>query len=388
MVRRSSIVSRLVTAGLVVALAACGSSGDGAADTMEDTTAATESADSAPAATNEASITEAPSSEPPATEAPIADGWEQIAAPDECMCADGSPYSWFVREADPTKVLFFLEGGGACFTGDMCAPGSETYKQMVGPGVADSPTGVFDLGNPDNPFADWSMVFVPYCTGDVHAGNLTKDYGNGVVIEHKGFVNASAALDDTVQRFADAATVVVAGSSAGAFPTPIFGGLIGDLLPDASVKVFADSGGAIPDAMSAVVGNWGTIENLPAWPEFDDASPANFNPPYTFAAAARHNPDIAFARHDYAFDNVLSSFARMAGLSPDDLVNVMKDGEARIEEAGTAVAAWIGPGIEHTIMGRDAMYDEEMNGIRFIDWLKAFLDGTPLDDNYCVDCAG
>jgi len=78
----------------------------------------------------------------------------------------------------------------------------------------------------------------------------------------------------------------------------------------------------------------------------------------------------------------------MAGLSPDDLVNVMKDGETRIEQAGTAVASWIGPGDAHTILGRDEMFDEEMNGVRFIDWLRAFLDGTPLADNYCVDCAG
>ena len=386
--RHRSALSRLVLVASLVAVAACGSGDD--EQTADDVGTTDVSASAAPAV--ETPVTEAPVTEPPITEAPAEPAagadWERVAAPADCMCADGSPYSWFVREADPTKVLFFLEGGGACFTGDMCAPGSETYKQMVGSGVADSPTGIFDLANPDNPFADWSMVFVPYCTGDVHAGNLTKDYGNGIVIEHKGFVNASAALNDTVARFAEAGTVVVAGSSAGAFPTPIFGGLIGDLLPNAGVKVIADSGGAIPDAMSAVVGNWGTIESLPDWPEFEGVSPADFNPPFTFAAAARHNPEITFARHDYAFDDVLSSFARMAGLSPDDLVNVMKDGETRIEQAGTAVASWIGPGDAHTILGRDEMYDEEMNGVRFIDWLRAFLDGTPLADNYCVDCAG
>ena len=54
----------------------------------------------------------------------------------------------------------------------------------------------------------------------------------------------------------------------------------------------------------------------------------------------------------------------------------------------TAVAAWIGPGDAHTILGRDEMYTEELGGVKFIDWLHAFLDGTPEPDQYCTDCRG
>ena len=286
-------------------------------------------------------------------------------------------------------MLFYLEGGGACFSAEMCAPGSDTYKQTVGydDGFTAAP-GIFDAANAANPFADYSIVFVPYCTGDVHAGNITADYGDGVVIEHKGFVNGSTAVDDMIARFPEASTVVVAGSSAGAFPTPIYAGLVADRLPDATIKVFADSGGAIPDAMSFVVGNWGTLDALPDWPEFDGVTLDQFTPAYTFTTAARRHPQITFARHDYAFDRVLSGFAVMAGLSPDGLFEVMRNGEAIIEESGTPLTAWIGPGDDHTILGSDRMYSEEMNGVRFIDWLTAFLAGSPLPDQYCTDCAG
>ena len=366
-----------------VTLGACGGS-DGVSP--EPTSAEAESGSLAVVDTDPLAPTEAPATSDAPTAQP---DWLRVDAPADCMCADGSPFAYFVRPADPSKVLFYLEGGGACFSAEMCAPGSDTYKQVVGydDGFTAAP-GIFDAANAANPFADYSIVFVPYCTGDVHAGNITADYGDGVVIEHKGFVNGSTAVDDMIARFPEASTVVVAGSSAGAFPTPIYAGLVADRLPDATIKVFADSGGAIPDAMSFVVGNWGTLDALPDWPEFDGVTLDQFTPAYTFTTAARRHPQITFARHDYAFDRVLSGFAVMAGLSPDGLFEVMRNGEAIIEESGTPLTAWIGPGDDHTILGSDRMYSEEMNGVRFIDWLTAFLAGSPLPDQYCTDCAG
>lgn len=373
-------VTRLFLGAALVSIAvSCGGGSDGGSNDPE-------SESSAPS-TEAPTITEAPSTEPPATEPPAVT-WETVAAPTDCMCADGSPFSYYVREADPTKVMFYMEGGGACFTAAMCAPDSTTYKKVIDPAPGEGATGIFDFDNPENPFADYSFVFVPYCTGDVHSGNTTKDYGNGVVVQHKGFVNASTAMATLVERFPSATDIVVAGSSAGAFTTPLFAGMVADELKDATVSVIADSGGAIPDAISVVTSNWGTIDSLPDWPEFADATPAMVTPAYSFIKAAEHNPTIRFLRHDFAYDNVLSSFARMAGISPDGLVDVMRTGEANIEATGVPVAAWVSPGDAHTILGRADFYTEEVNGVRFLDWLLAFLDGESLADNYCVDCGG
>lgn len=349
------------------------------------TLAACGSSDSGPASTDTDDSTEQTGSPAPS---PYSNQWEKVDAPEDCMCADGSEWSYFVREADPDKVVFFLEGGGACFTAQMCAPGTATFKQDVGneDGFT-AATGIFDLDNPGNPLADHSMVFVPYCTGDVHAGNLTKDYGDGVIVEHKGFVNAVTALEAMADLFPDAETLVVAGSSAGAFPTPIYAALAAELLPEAQIQVVADSGGAIPDAMSFVIGNWGTLDALPDWPQFDDITVADFNPAFTFITAAERNPTMTFARLDYAFDRVLSEYARLAGLSPDNLVDVMRAGEARIEAAGTQVATWVSPGDAHTVLGSPSLYTQSMNGVSFLDWLRGFLDGEPLADQYCTECA-
>jgi hypothetical protein len=373
--------ARIVLGATVLALAvSCGGGSD--------STSTDSATDSSTAATEAPATSDAPSTEAPVDTEPREISWETIDAPADCMCADGSPYSYFVREADPTKVMFYLEGGGACFAGPMCAPGSDSYKQDVGSAPGEGATGIFDFDNPDNPFADYSFVYVPYCTGDVHSGNTTKDYGDGVVIQHKGFVNASTALNTMLERFPNVGDLVVAGSSAGAFTTPLFAGLAADELPDARVAVIADSGGAVPDAIAAVTANWGTVESLPDWPEFVGTTAAMVTPAYSFAKVAEHNSAITFMRHDYAYDRVLSGYAVMAGLSADGLVDVMRSGEASIEATGTQVAAWVSPGDAHTILGRADFYTEELNGVRFLDWLLAFLDGSPLADNYCVDCAG
>jgi hypothetical protein len=373
--------ARIVLGATVLALAvSCGGGSD--------STSTDSATDSSTAATEAPATSDAPSTEAPVDTEPREISWETIDAPADCMCADGSPYSYFVREADPTKVMFYLEGGGACFAGPMCAPGSDSYKQDVGSAPGEGATGIFDFDNPDNPFADYSFVYVPYCTGDVHSGNTTKDYGNGVVIQHKGFVNASTALNTMLERFPNVGDLVVAGSSAGAFTTPLFAGLAADELPNARVAVIADSGGAVPDAIAAVTANWGTVESLPDWPEFVGTTAAMVTPAYSFAKVAEHNSAITFMRHDYAYDRVLSGYAVMAGLSADGLVDVMRSGEASIEATGTQVAAWVSPGDAHTILGRADFYTEELNGVRFLDWLLAFLDGSPLADNYCVDCAG
>lgn len=378
-VRRGGI-GRLALVAAALTLAACGGG----------TSASSEEFESAPGGSADmTATTDATGDEALAEAMSFADQWERVEAPADCMCADGDPWSYFVREANPKNVVFFLDGGGACFTADMCAPGSGQYKEDMGfeDGFTES-NGVFDFDNPENPLADYSMVFVPYCTGDVHSGNVTKDYGNDVVIEHKGFVNGSTALEALAERFPDTESLVVAGVSAGSFPSAIYAGMAADLLPEAQVKVVADGSGAVPDAMGLVTSSWGLLETLPDWPEFEGATYDMVTPSWTFELTAARNPRIAFARHDYAFDSVLAGYAALAGASAGDLVSVMRANEQKVEASGAMVATWIAPGSDHTILQRPSLYTEVLNGVRFIEWLNEFLSGESVEDQICTDCSG
>ena len=118
-------------------------------------------------------------------------------------------------------------------------------------GPSDDPngfsSGVFDFADARNPLADYSFVFVPYCTGDVHLGNATHVYGPELTVQHKGSIDASTALKALAEQFPTATELVVAGESAGSVPTPLYAGLAHDLLPNAAITVLADGSGAYPD---------------------------------------------------------------------------------------------------------------------------------------------
>jgi Pectinacetylesterase len=90
---------------------------------------------------------------------------------------------------------------------------------------------MFDLADKRNPFADYSIVYVPYCTVDVHIGNTTTKYALGLTVRHKGYVNGSAALDRLAAEFPDATNVAVTGESAGSVAAPLYAGLVSDRLP-------------------------------------------------------------------------------------------------------------------------------------------------------------
>ena len=404
--RRTTI---LVAAALAVALLGCGDDDAATSTGPAGTTApaTTEPTSTGPAATEPASTeavttdavetttgdTVAPTTEAaPATTAAAPAAWEQVVPGGDCQCADGSEFSFWVRPADPTKVVLYFQGGGACFSAESCAFTGGTYKPTTG--LQDDPTGgagILDFSNPRNPLADYSWIYVPYCTGDVHIGDATTAYSPELTVQHKGAVNAAAALDYLATTFPDAQHVVVTGESAGGVPTPLYAGELSDLLPDADIVVLADSSGAYPDVagINGLIGSvWGTVNAIPPWPENAGQTAETWSIPGLFVQAGLHDPDITFARHDYAFDATQSFFAAFAGVAADDLVTLIDGNEAEIEAAGVPLASYIAPGSGHTVLTTSGFYTETVNGVPFVDWVTALVNGEPVADNHCVTCTG
>ncbi|MEO7370362.1 MAG: pectin acetylesterase-family hydrolase, partial [Ilumatobacteraceae bacterium] len=321
---------------------------------------------------------------------PIA-GWETVSAPSECVCADGSPYKYFIHRADPNKVVFFLQGGGACFDATTCAFDSGAYKTKIGPG--DDPdklsSGIFDFTDQRNPLKDYSFVFAPYCTGDVHLGNSTHVYGPQLTVQHKGSVDATTALDDLAAQFPAATQLVVTGESAGSVPTPLYAGLAHDLLPNAAITVLADGSGAYPDvpAINGVIGAvWGTESAIPPWPENAGLTAATWSFPGLFVQAHKHDPGIIFGRHDYAFDKVQTFFAGLAGIAADDLVSLIDKNEVEIEQGGVDLRSYISPGDSHTVLEKPEFYTETVEGVSLVDWVSDLVRRQPDADVHCTEC--
>lgn len=57
--------------------------------------------------------------------------WEEIAPGGDTICARGTPFSFFVRSGDPSRVIIDFIGGGACWDGQSCAPGTATFTDSV-----------------------------------------------------------------------------------------------------------------------------------------------------------------------------------------------------------------------------------------------------------------
>jgi hypothetical protein len=317
--------------------------------------------------------------------------WDRIAAPAKCQCADGSGFHFFIHRNDPTKVLFFLEGGGVCFSAATCGPSSTTYRRSIAhpDHLSDVTTGIFDFGDPRNPFHDWSVVFVPYCTGDAHLGDETHDYGGGVVVHHDGSVNAGTALAALAEFFPKATQVVVAGESAGGIAAPLYAGLAKDALPDARIAVLADGSGAFPadptaDAMLDAA--WGVRAALPDWPENRGPAAESWSVPSLFVQTHRHAPDVVLARHDFAFDATQADFLRLAGVSATDVRQLIDTNEQQIESTGANLLSYISPGTSHTVLSSPDFYSETQRGTSLLQWVTDLVAGRPATDVHCTAC--
>jgi Pectinacetylesterase len=389
----------LVVAGLVV-VSACGGSDVPTSSVAPDAASAPRSNPTVPVAAptaTEPTATEpastAPSNEPTST-APAStaglDAWTSVDPGPDCECADGSDFELWDRRGDPTRVVLYFEGGGACFSAESCSFTDGTYTSSIEIGEPPSGRdGLFDQTNAENPIARHSMVYVPYCTGDVHIGNATTEYAADLTVEHNGFVNATAGLDHVVETYPDVEQLIVMGASAGSIPTPLFAALAADRLPNAEVITFGDSSGAYPDVpvVNETIGRlWGSTTVIPDWPENAGLGPADWSLPGLYVQAGKHDPDITFARFDYAFDQVQASFGALAGVGADELVTLIDETAAQAETSGVPLASYVAPGTDHTIVGDDAFYDMEVEGVRLVDWFTALVDGETPADVRCVEC--
>ncbi|MCS6797797.1 MAG: pectinacetylesterase family protein [Myxococcota bacterium] len=145
--------------------------------------------------------------------------WTFVEFPD-ARCMNDTPTGIGVNLVPGARrVVIFLEGGGACFDFSTCL----TVAHQDGFNAATLRSlsldrGIFRRSDASNPLRDWSYVFVPYCSGDVHAGN-TDVRGGPSGRTHRGYINMSRYLERLVPTFEDVELVLLTGSSAGGIGT-------------------------------------------------------------------------------------------------------------------------------------------------------------------------
>jgi len=320
----------------------------------------------------------------------VEQSWQSIQPGGDTVCSGGSPYSFHVKPGEQDKLFIFLNGGGACFSSQTCddRQGDNIFVQR-----ADLPhndpnmhQGVFDLDNPNNPLADWSMVFVSYCTGDVHLGTLNQNYvaddGYEFSTRHQGAANARSALN-WVKENLSPAKIMVAGASAGALASPVYAGEVANIFPEADVIQYAGGGaGYRSQAIPSVMAHVGVADALPTglYPNID-LSQALF---YDFYSMQQNENTsrIRFSLYDTDDDQVQKSFRRLlgdSGLLSDDLRRTYSD----LDGNNIQVSHFLADGDTHTILRFDKFYQEQVGETSFITWFNELLEGEKPSH---VDC--
>jgi Pectinacetylesterase len=323
--------------------------------------------------------------------------WKKVAPGGGCECADGSEFAFWERRADQTKVVFFLDGGGACFDAETCAftglnhPGREAdYDWSIWGEDPAQEGGIFDFARADNPFRDYSFIYVPSCTGDTHLGDVTRKYSAHLTVEHKGFVNGRTSLGYLADHYPDAAKVVVVGKSVGSIAAPVYGGLAADLLPHARVTVFGAQSGHVPDdpdLNAKFFGElWGAYANMPDWEVNEGLTARDWGPVRFWIQAGLHDRDIVLARFDYAYDREAAEGAASIGLDPSELLSVIDANEVAIERTGVVLHSYTAPGHGHGIFEWPRFYELEVNGEKLVEWVRRLIEGKPVDDVHCGSC--
>jgi hypothetical protein len=325
-----------------------------------------------------------PAAAPPAADgAPIgrdegaaidgAAGWRWIPFPDStCTDAVQDPTTGRYRFGTSTTglavsfgppsgsdVVIFLDGGGACWDYVTCGGAAPLVDKIAatGPfGPAEFVRTVYDRypaawirrENLPPSLRDATVVFVPYCTGDVHGGNRVTTYrppsGAGLAGDltwhHVGHANVLAFLRRLGPTFPHPRKLVVAGSSAGGFGTLASYSLFRARWPDAKGYLVDDSGPPLqgdaipPSTRAGWYASWDLGVSLDP---FCPACRADLS--QGLVELLRRYPSDRMALLSHLRDAVIRSFFGTVTLTPSPVIGQVPGPtfEAELRHLGTTV---------------------------------------------------
>jgi len=301
-------------------------------------------------------------------------------------CSDGSETGFAVNRGTNDDVLVVFMGGGACWDFNTCflfstaakGPFQKAQFDAVAAGIS---IGILDRDDDANPYRSWTQVFVPYCTGDLHAGDRVMSYTAGGLTNewhHSGAVNARLLLARVAATFARPDHLVVAGLSAGGFGATLQYAAFRDAFMASTSQLVDDSGpfliaNAIPPAFrNAWFTNWRLDQRVdPICGQDCKDDLAAFYP----ALAARY-PSDRMALVSSLQDEVIAGYFTM--LQPQFEIEIRKlarDVLAPLDGWRTFLIA----GNSHTTLGSPAAFKTQDVDLRT--WLTRMVAGDPTWTN-------
>jgi hypothetical protein len=311
----------------------------------------------------------------------VGGGWVLVDPGANDDCGLGTSFRFFYRAGqDTTRLLIWFQGGGACWDFVSC---SGMFDTEVARDEISRYAGIFDADNPANPLREYGILFVPYCTGDVHVGATDRSYAEGTrVIHHRGARNVDRALGWARRSLPEPRVVVAAGASAGAYGAVFHTPRITTLFPGASITTIGDSGVPLLDGYPAILERWGAGPVLRTAPTAADGEPLTLELAYRNARTNPRVRSVAVITSDS--DAIQSAFYLVSG-SPAfrERMYTLLDS---LETVG--VRSFVVAGTDHGLLRTDAFYRYSAGGVSLADWIGQVVAERPVASVRCAACRG
>lgn len=322
--------------------------------------------------------------------------WFDIAG---MICRDGSPTGIGYRVGNPKKLAIYINGGGACFNDLTCGSNPKSFNSADWNdlSIAYSDKGIFDASNPKNPLKDYSFVFVPYCTGDVHSGTKKDGIALGVpdTQRYVGAENFIKTMDFITPYFnyKKVEEVVLFGLSAGGYGVYINFLEVFKRFPNAKLTVINDSGPLFSDAQAfpsclqlgfQFVFGIPTPEDLTTCcgtPELGLANVYQYSgnkyPNANFGFISSYEDNVSRFFLSFGYNNC--SGAPGNQLPADLFKNALIDLREDILKPKSTWSTYFINGTTHTLLAdNDIFYNRNTSGMYLYEWVDKLIKGERM----------
>ena len=323
--------------------------------------------------------------------------------------SEGNSYHALFRKGSENKVMVYFAGGGVSV--DEISAREDTYNtKEVWPDYLANVT--MNMGGiasdvDGSPFKDWTLILIPYATGDFHSGIGEFHYvdtdGKEKILYHNGYNNYTLAMKEIMEKagIEDADTVLVTGYSAGGFATALLSDdIYTNYFPDAHNK------NVLVDAALIEYDNWKyTAENVWATPKeiSDKLTTDNLTLDCLWSLREKYGDEIHLmfdcstrdgdlAKVQHSLQNGLSMQNDVDESQGDEFQETLKNNIPLFKEAGVSLfifdgVAWYDDPrnlTAHTIISTPAVWlPFEEQGQSVCGWLYDCINGNLKD--YGID---
>jgi len=294
--------------------------------------------------------------------------WTWLDLP-SAKCANGSQTGIGINlPPQPSGDLFvYFQGGGACWDEATCY----TLKTAINIETDYDEAKFFaDLNGAQadrsagNVFKDATLVWVGYCTGDLHAGTETRTYGARTV-NHVGADNTQIIVDTLRSILPDQTRVWIAGSSAGGYGATFNHHRFAAAWPTLDVHLLQDGAPYVP-----VVSNYATWQTAWSLQYPPNCASCTTNFPSVIDAISAAHPGTRMGLLHYDDDAVIKQYFGYAATAGSMVAATNDLVDNHYDQPNTKAFVIAGQG--HTMFGQNIVAP---GGLSSLTWIERWATG-------------